>query len=322
MAEQGDALCGAPEEPSPGVTLSDGLIMAHTRSTGPLPTGTVRLDRENISCIGKTRGQERIHSLYLQQNQIEKMENLECFPNLRFLCLAGNRIQRVQNLQGLSQLSLLDLSHNLIQVLDTEELPRSLRILDLAGNQCTQQEGYRDGVLAALPQLLQLDSQPVQGSVAEEEEGGGSCSSEEEEEELLPVLRAPFTVDRGAGGHRTRGRVPGPAVPRSLQLPSLRAGFLGDVRRELAGRARLRRTLSLEEHRARLQELRERRALLLGPGQGGTARPCPQPCPQGHPGPPPPPLPASSGSSQPPGEALQMETRASRAENGQLSQIP
>ncbi|XP_036254596.1 leucine-rich repeat-containing protein 46 isoform X2 [Molothrus ater] len=350
MAEQGDALCGAPEEPSPGVTLSDGLIMAHTRSTGPLPTGTVRLDRENISCIGKTRGQERIHSLYLQQNQIEKMENLECFPNLRFLCLAGNRIQRVQNLQGLSQLSLLDLSHNLIQVLDTggsrdpsravldpiptllpqfprlwgcsaalggvwgagilapssappcfpcsilaEELPRSLRILDLAGNQCTQQEGYRDGVLAALPQLLQLDSQPVQGSVAEEEEGGGSCSSEEEEEELLPVLRAPFTVDRG---------------------------FLGDVRRELAGRARLRRTLSLEEHRARLQELRERRALLLGPGQGGTARPCPQPCPQGHPGPPPPPLPASSGSSQPPGEALQMETRASRAENGQLSQIP
>ncbi|XP_071306650.1 leucine-rich repeat-containing protein 46 isoform X2 [Agelaius tricolor] len=297
MAEQGDALCGAPEEPSPGVTLSDSLIVAHTRSTGPLPTGTVRLDRENISCIGKTRGQERIHSLYLQQNQIEKMENLECFPNLRFLCLAGNRIQRVQNLQGLSQLSLLDLSHNLIQVLDTEELPRSLRILDLAGNQCTQQEGYRDGVLAALPQLLQLDSQPVQGSAAEEEEGGGSCSSEEEEEEeeLLPVLRAPFTVDRG---------------------------FLGDVRRELAGRARLRRALSLEEHRARLQELRERRALLLGPGQGGTARPRPQPCPQGHPGPPPPPLPASSGSSQPPGEALQMETRASGAENGQLSQIP
>ncbi|KAM6993790.1 leucine-rich repeat-containing protein 46 [Passerculus sandwichensis] len=208
MAERGDALCGAPEEPQPpGVTLSDSLISTRTRSAGPLPTGTLRLDRENISCIGKSRGQEGIHSLYLQQNQIEKLENLECFPNLRFLCLAGNRIQRVQNLQGLLQLGLLDLSHNLIQVLHTEELPRSLRILDLAGNQCTQQEGYRDGVLAALPRLLQLDSQPVRASAAEEEEeeegGGGSCSSEDEEdedEELLAALRAPFTVDRGARG--------------------------------------------------------------------------------------------------------------------------
>ncbi|XP_030821914.1 leucine-rich repeat-containing protein 46 [Camarhynchus parvulus] len=232
MAEQGDALCGAPEEPCPGATLSDSLIIARARSTGPLPTGTIRLDRENICCIGKTRGQDGIHSLYLQQNHIEKMENLECFPNLRFLCLAGNRIQRVQNLRGLPRLSLLDLSCNLIQVLHAEELPRSLRILDLAGNPCTQQEGYRAGVLAALPQLLQLDSQPVQGSAAEEAAGGGSCSSEDEEdeeEELLPALRAPFTADRD---------------------------FLGAVRRELAARARLRRTLSLEEHRARLEELR------------------------------------------------------------------
>ncbi|XP_077046951.1 leucine-rich repeat-containing protein 46 isoform X2 [Agelaius phoeniceus] len=117
--------------------------MAHTRSTGPLPTGTVRLDRENISCIGKTRGQESIHSLYLQQNQIEKMENLECFPNLRFLCLAGNRIQRVQNLQGLSQLSLLDLSHNLIQVLDT-------------GGSRDPSRGVLDPIPTLLPQFPRL----------------------------------------------------------------------------------------------------------------------------------------------------------------------
>ncbi|NXI09190.1 LRC46 protein, partial [Irena cyanogastra] len=210
-------------------------------STGPLPTGTVRLDRENISSIGKLRRLGEIHSLYLQQNQIEKIENLESFPNLRFLCLAGNRIQRVENLQGLPHLSALDLSHNLIQVLDTEELPRSLRILDLTGNPCSRQDGYRDQVVAALPQLLQLDSQPVRGNTAEEEAGRGSCSSEEEEEdeedeELLPELRIPFTVDKD---------------------------FLVDLHRELAGRARRRRRMSLEEHRARLEELRERRALLL-----------------------------------------------------------
>ncbi|NXO79736.1 LRC46 protein, partial [Sitta europaea] len=242
----------APEEMSPGVTLSDSLITAHTwapqrplptppcpfRATGPLPTSSIRLDRENISCIGELRRLGDIHSLYLQQNQIEKIENLEAFPNLRFLCLAGNRIQRVENLQVLPHLSALDLSHNLIRVLHTEELPRSLQILDLTGNECTRQGGYRDLVVAALPHLLQLDSQRVQGNAAEGGEGGGSSSSEEEEdeEEELPEPRIPFTVDRD---------------------------FLGELHRELAGRARQRRRKSLEEHRARLEELRERRALLL-----------------------------------------------------------
>ncbi|XP_068068799.1 leucine-rich repeat-containing protein 46 [Anomalospiza imberbis] len=301
MAEQGASLCG-------GVTLSDSLVIARSRSTGPLPTCTIRLDREKISSIGRLRRLGEIHSLYLQQNQIEKMENLESFPNLRFLCLAGNRIQRVENLQGLPHLRALDLSHNLIQVLDTEELPHSLRILDLAGNQCTRQDGYRDMVVAALPQLLQLDSQPVHGNTAEEEAGGGSCSSEEEEEEeeLLPELRIPFTVDKD---------------------------FLVDLRRELAGRARCRRRMSLEEHRARLEELWERRALLLAPGQDGAAgtgtpRPCPRPCPHGNPGAQLSPPPASSvsqrapGAIQPPGEALEKETGAKGAGNGQLSQIP
>ncbi|NWW66941.1 LRC46 protein, partial [Ifrita kowaldi] len=196
----------------------------------------IRLDRENISSIGKLRRLAGIHSLYLQQNQIEKIENLDSFPNLRFLCLAGNRIQRVENLQALPQLSALDLSHNQIRVLDTEELPRSLQILELTGNECTRQGGYRDLVVAALPRLLQLDSQPIHGNTAEEEAGRAE-EEEEEEEELLPELRIPFTVDRD---------------------------FFADLHRELSGRARRRRRKTLEEHRERLEELWERRALLLG----------------------------------------------------------
>ncbi|NWI72572.1 LRC46 protein, partial [Dryoscopus gambensis] len=183
------------------------------RSAGLLPASTVRLDREKVSSIGKLRRLAEIHSLYLQQNRIEKIENLDSFPNLRFLCLAGNRIQRVQNLRALPHLSVLDLSRNQIRVLDAEELPRSLRILDLTGNECTRQEGYRDLVLAALPHLLQLDSQPTHGN-APEEEAGDPSSSEEEDEELLPEPRIPFTVDRD---------------------------FLAAVQRELAGRARRRR---------------------------------------------------------------------------------
>ncbi|XP_029814908.1 leucine-rich repeat-containing protein 46 [Manacus vitellinus] len=144
MSEQEEkTLCGDREGTSPGVTLSDSLVLTRSRSTELLPSSTIRLDRENISCIGKLRDQGGIHSLYLQQNKIERIENLGCFPNLRFLCLAGNRIQRVENLQALPHLCALDLSHNLIQVLDTEELPRSLQILDLTGNECTRQQGYR-----------------------------------------------------------------------------------------------------------------------------------------------------------------------------------
>ncbi|KAM7029698.1 leucine-rich repeat-containing protein 46 [Acridotheres tristis] len=344
-------LCGAPEEPSPGVTLSNSLIMTRIRSTGPLPTSSIRLDRENISSIGKLQRLGDIHSLYLQQNRIEKMENLESFPNLRyssscsqgfismgalgwgresnsslwdllnipvlsrFLCLAGNRIQKVENLQALPHLRALDLSHNLIQVLDTEELPRSLQILDLTGNECTQHDGYRDLVLAALPNLLQLDFQPIHEHKAEEEAGGGSCSSsseEEEDEELHPEQTTPFTFDRGdrmGTGHAalSAGSATSPGIP----VPPWQISSWS-----CAG--------ELWERRAMLLELAEDRA-----GDSDTPEWC-QLRPRGGTQPPRaqlPPLVASSGSQrapgtiQPPGKALEKETGAKGAGNGKLSQI-
>ncbi|XP_056368234.1 leucine-rich repeat-containing protein 46 isoform X1 [Oenanthe melanoleuca] len=343
MAEQGDNVCGAPEDPSPGVTLSDSLVMSRMGAWGSLPSCSIRLDRERICSLGSLRGLGGVHSLYLQQNQIKKMENLEAFPNLRyssscsqrfismaalgwgkfpfhfnsnssfwgslnlpvlprFLCLAGNLIQKVENLQALPHLSALDLSHNLIQVLDTEELPQSLQILDLTGNQCTQQDGYRDLVLSALPNLLQLDFQPVRENTAEQEAGRGSCSSEEEEEEEDEEQRTPFTSDRD---------------------------FLMELSRELVGRARQRRRRSRDEHRGRLEELRERRAVLLGlPETGDSDGDTPRWCqlrPRGTLLSPP----VASGESQraagaiqPPGEALEKETGAKAAAgNGRLSQI-
>ncbi|NXD72682.1 LRC46 protein, partial [Eolophus roseicapillus] len=201
---------------------------------------TIRLDRENISAIGRLQSLRDIHSLYLQQNQIEKIENLSCFPNLRFLSLAGNRIHRVENLQPLQHLHVLDLSHNRIQTLDPAELPRSLRLLDLTGNECTHQQGYRELVVRALPHLLQLDAQHVHGSMDEEEEGG-SCSSEDEDDELLSAPSSPFTAGKD---------------------------FFADLHQELAGHSERRRREALEEHQTRLEkleELRERRDLLLPP---------------------------------------------------------
>uniref|UniRef100_A0A8C0B8J0 Leucine rich repeat containing 46 n=1 Tax=Buteo japonicus TaxID=224669 RepID=A0A8C0B8J0_9AVES len=153
------------------------------------------------------------------QNQIEKIENLGCFPNLRFLSLAGNRIRRVENLQTLRHLRVLDLSHNQIQTLDPDELPRSLRLLDLRGNECTHQDGYRELVVGALPHLLQLDAQHVRGSVREEKEEGGSSSSEDEDDESPSEPSGPFTAGKGAqteAGHVACLGVKqaGPSVPK------------------------------------------------------------------------------------------------------------
>ncbi|OXB63625.1 hypothetical protein ASZ78_008940 [Callipepla squamata] len=210
---------------------------APLRSSEELPAlQAVHLDRENICTIGRVGRLPGIHSLYLQRNRIEKIENLDCFPNLRFLSLAGNCIRKVENLQPLQHLRFLDLSHNQIQTLDADELPGSLRLLDLTGNECTHQPGYRELVLRALPHLLQLDAQPLQGCSDEEEEEKSCSSSEDSEDELFSELRAPFTTDKD---------------------------FFTDLQQELAERSQIRQRKALEEHQARLRELQERRSLLL-----------------------------------------------------------
>ncbi|KAM6114817.1 leucine-rich repeat-containing protein 46 [Phoenicopterus ruber ruber] len=333
MAGQGKTLLGGCEQTSPRVTLTNSLIAMRklprlvepphpeSRSMELLSPSTIRLDRENICAIGRLQILREIHSLYLQQNQIEKIENLGCFPNLRFLSLAGNRIRRVENLQPLRHLRVLDLSHNQIQTLDPDELPRSLRLLDLTGNECTHQHGYRELVVGALPHLLRLDTQPVHGSVGEEEEEGGSSSSEDEDDELLSELSGPFTAGKD---------------------------FFVDLHQDLAGRSRRRRREALEEHWSRLEELeflQKRRGLLLppaalSPGREGAAcvaAPGPrrhQPLPQAKPGTQLPPLPGpggqhtcsqpqrAPGGSQPRTKARQGETRAKGARNRQLPQIP
>ncbi|NXL67482.1 LRC46 protein, partial [Chordeiles acutipennis] len=201
-----------------------------SRSPELVSPATTRLDWEDTCTPGKLQSLGNIYSLYLQQNNIEKIENLSCFPNLRFLSLAGNRICRVENLQPLQHLQFLDLSHNQIQTLDPDELPCSLCFLDLTGNECTHQQGYREMVLGALPCLLQLDCQPVRGAVGEEEEEEASSSTEDEEDELLSEPSGPFTADKD---------------------------FFADLHEQLASRSQWRRSEAVAEHRTRLDELEE-----------------------------------------------------------------
>jgi len=86
------------------------------------------------------------------------------------------------------------------------------------GNISSSFGACRELVVGALPHLLQLDAQPVRGSVGEEEEGGGSSSSEDEDE-LLSELNGPFTA--GKGTQTEAGHVPhsgakqaSPSVPK------------------------------------------------------------------------------------------------------------
>ncbi|XP_074835316.1 leucine-rich repeat-containing protein 46 isoform X4 [Carettochelys insculpta] len=156
------------------------------------------------------------------ENQIETIENLSCLPNLRFLSLAGNRIRALENLQDLKQLQFLDLSQNQIKTLDPDELPQSLLILNLLGNGCTNQAGYRELVLGALPRLKMLDAQLISSwrdpyPAEEEEEAGASEDSASEEDDDIPELTGPFCTDKGAGWPLTEEeaggaeRTPGPA---------------------------------------------------------------------------------------------------------------
>jgi len=61
--------------------------------------------------------------IFLVQNEISHIENLESLTELRFLSLSYNRITELSNLSCLHKLGLLDLSYNQLEEIDTGKLP-------------------------------------------------------------------------------------------------------------------------------------------------------------------------------------------------------
>uniref|UniRef100_A0A5K4EJH5 Testis specific leucine rich repeat protein,putative n=1 Tax=Schistosoma mansoni TaxID=6183 RepID=A0A5K4EJH5_SCHMA len=86
--------------------------------------------------------------LYLQNNLIPKIENLSKLKKLEYLNLALNNIEKVENLEGCESLKKLDLTVNFIG---------DLFSIESLGNPCTEYPGYREFVIATLPQLKLLD---------------------------------------------------------------------------------------------------------------------------------------------------------------------
>ncbi|XP_044753554.1 protein tilB [Coccinella septempunctata] len=105
--------------------------------------------------------------LYLQANIISKIENLNKLKKLQYLNLAINNIERIENLERCESLEKLDLTLNFIGDLEsvcTLQNNHLLRSLNLTGNPCAEYEGYREYVVAKLPQIERLDSRDISRS--------------------------------------------------------------------------------------------------------------------------------------------------------------
>ncbi|KXZ50719.1 hypothetical protein GPECTOR_15g403 [Gonium pectorale] len=89
--------------------------------------------------------------------------------DLEYLNLAVNNISKLQNLQRCESLKKLDLTINFVSkagLLTVESLRANIHLeeLYLLGNPCTDWHGYRQYVVAKLPQLKKLDGQAIKPS--------------------------------------------------------------------------------------------------------------------------------------------------------------
>lgn len=105
--------------------------------------------------------------LLMQNNLIDKLQNLFKLKKLEYLNLALNNIERIENLDGLESLNKLDLTLNFIGELTSVSNLKAnyhLNELILTGNPCCDYPGYRAFVIAVLPQLKTLDGVDIKRS--------------------------------------------------------------------------------------------------------------------------------------------------------------
>ncbi|VDK82341.1 unnamed protein product, partial [Dibothriocephalus latus] len=135
-------------------------------------------DIENIKLANRIEFLDKhcrkLKILYLQSNLIAKigkyykknifLENLNRLKDLEYLNLALNNIETIENLEGCESLTKLDLTVNFIGDLTSVENLQNLENLNelyLIGNPCADYEGYREFVIATLPQLKALDGNEI-----------------------------------------------------------------------------------------------------------------------------------------------------------------
>ena len=110
---------------------------------------------------------KKLKIIYLQNNIISKIENINKLYNLNYINLALNNIKIIENLNDNEELNKLDLTVNFIDI-DNFELSINnlksnvkLRELYLTGNPCTKYIYYRSYIIYHLPQLVSLDGEEI-----------------------------------------------------------------------------------------------------------------------------------------------------------------
>ncbi|XP_059169567.1 leucine-rich repeat-containing protein 46-like [Physella acuta] len=122
----------------------------------------LRLDRENIGGIdGFELLSTDVTHLYLQFNKIQKIENLECLPNLQVLILSHNQISKLEGISHLQKLVFFDISNNCIEELNPDDIPKSIVILNLTDNPCAANVSHRKNLIQWLPKLKHLDGSDI-----------------------------------------------------------------------------------------------------------------------------------------------------------------
>jgi len=123
------------------------------------------LHQRNIDKIEHLdRWAKRLQILYLQGNIISKIENLGRLRELIYLNLCLNNVKKLRNLEGCEALEKLDLTCNFVaDPLEVEYLKSNKRLkeLYLLGNPMTDVDGWRDFVVATLPQLESIDGTKI-----------------------------------------------------------------------------------------------------------------------------------------------------------------
>ncbi len=127
------------------------------------------LHENMIEKIENLEGLDELHNLNLSDNAITKIENLSCLPKLSNLLIKRNKIgiNGDDDLEGLTGLpiTVLDISDNKIEITDVLkhlEKVRKLRVLYLLGNECVRKiANYRKNMINNLPNLTYLDDKPV-----------------------------------------------------------------------------------------------------------------------------------------------------------------
>lgn len=147
---------------------------------------SLRLDYKNILKIENLSIYANISKLQLDNNIIEKIDNLGALVNLIWLDLSFNNIAKIEGLSGLNKLTDLTLFNNRIsvignmddlinlqvfsignnaiaQIADLEYLTRfkTLRVFNFSGNPATKSASYKNYTLAHLRGLKYLDYKKI-----------------------------------------------------------------------------------------------------------------------------------------------------------------